>query len=139
VKHRSQIALEKLDSTSMARFLTQSQFRKLHDALSYKAERMGLPVPVEVPAAYTSQTCSNCGHKAPENRPKHDSEGKSIQDVFQCVACGFQANADDNASEVIALRGLHQEINGGRFQKFDEFQSWLKEVKGRDGLCAKSV
>jgi hypothetical protein len=129
VKCRSQIALEKVDSISMARFLTQSQFRKLHDALAYKAERVGLPPPIEVPAAYTSQTCSKCGNKAPENRPKHDSEGKAIQDVFRCTSCGFEANADDNASEVIALRALHQQMNGGRFQKFDQFQEWLKKER----------
>jgi len=35
----------------MARFLTQSQFRKLHDAVAYKAERVGLPEPVDSPAA----------------------------------------------------------------------------------------
>jgi transposase len=121
--------LEKVDSISMARFLTQSQFRKLHDALAYKAERVGLPAPVEVPAAYTSQTCSKCGNKAPENRPKHDSEGKAIQDVFRCTTCGFEANADDNASEVIALRALHQQMNGGKFQKFDKFQEWLKKER----------
>ena len=122
----------------IARFLTQSQFRKLHDALTYKAERVGLPAPVEVPAAYTSQTCSRCGQKAPENRPKRDSDGKSVQNVFKCVACQFAANADDNASEIIALRALHQQTKGGKFQKFDEFQSWLKKVKGRDGLAAGS-
>lgn len=135
---RCQIAIEKIDATSMARFLTQSQFTKLKAALSYKAERLGLPAPIEVPAAYTSQTCARCGHKARENRPRRDATGRAIQDVFQCVECGYQANADDNASEVIALRGLHQQLQGGKFQKFDLFQLWLKSISGRDGLAAKS-
>ena len=129
LKHRSQIALESIKGTAMGRFLTQSQFQKLHQALTYKAERVGLPPPVEVPAAYTSQTCARCGHKAPENRPRRDAAGRSVQAVFHCVACGSEANADDNASEVIALRALHQELNGGKFQKFDVFQSWLKELR----------
>jgi hypothetical protein len=52
------------------------------------------------------------------------------------VACGYVANADSNASRVIALRGLHQLENGGRFKKFNLFQQWLKEVIGRDGSSA---
>ena len=47
-----------------------------------------------VHAAYTSQTCSCCGHCAPENRES--------QAVFRCVACGHQANADVNAAINIA-------------------------------------
>ncbi|MFI5696557.1 RNA-guided endonuclease InsQ/TnpB family protein [Kribbella sp. NPDC051586] len=44
--------------------------------------------------AYTSQTCSICGHCAPENREN--------QAVFRCVACGHQAHADVNAAVNIA-------------------------------------
>jgi len=44
--------------------------------------------------AYTSQTCSVCGHCAPGNREN--------QAVFRCVACGHQANADVNAAVNIA-------------------------------------
>jgi putative transposase len=48
-----------------------------------------------VPAAYTSQRCSYCGHIAPENRKS--------QAVFQCVACGAgPCNADVNAARNIA-------------------------------------
>jgi putative transposase len=48
-----------------------------------------------VPAAYTSQRCSHCGHVAPENRKS--------QAVFQCVACGAgPCNADVNAARDIA-------------------------------------
>ncbi|WP_238177140.1 transposase [Kribbella sp. VKM Ac-2566] len=44
--------------------------------------------------AYTSQTCSVCGHCAPANRES--------QAVFRCVACGHRANADLNAAINIA-------------------------------------
>jgi transposase len=44
--------------------------------------------------AYTSQTCSVCGHCAPENRES--------QAVFRCVVCGHRANADVNAAINIA-------------------------------------
>jgi putative transposase len=48
-----------------------------------------------VPAAYTSQRCSQCGHVAPENRKS--------QAVFQCLVCGAgPCNADVNAARNIA-------------------------------------
>jgi putative transposase len=48
-----------------------------------------------VPAAYTSQRCSACGHVPPENRKS--------QAVFACVACGAgSCNADVNAARNIA-------------------------------------
>jgi putative transposase len=48
-----------------------------------------------VPAAYTSQRCSQCGYVAPENRKS--------QAVFQCVACDAgPCNADVNAARNIA-------------------------------------
>ncbi|WP_331301368.1 transposase [Methylobacterium oryzae] len=50
-----------------------------------------------VPAPYTSQTCPECGHVAAENRPS--------QAVFRCVACGYEANADDVGSINIARAG----------------------------------
>ncbi len=132
-EHRSQIVIEAIRGRVMGRFLKQSQFAKLKQMLTYKAERQGLPAPVEVPAAYTSQTCPRCAHRDAANRPRKDAAGKAVQDVFACVGCGHKANADSNASFVIALRGLHQVQTGGRFKKFDLFQLWLREMIGRDG------
>jgi transposase len=48
----------------------------------------------KVNPVYTSQTCSVCGHCAPDNRES--------QAVFRCVACGHRANADVNAAVNIA-------------------------------------
>jgi transposase len=48
----------------------------------------------KVNPAYTSQTCSVCGHCAPENRES--------QAVFRCIACGYLTNADVNAAVNIA-------------------------------------
>ena len=53
---------------------------------------------VIVPAAYTSQTCHQCGHIAKENR---DSQA-----AFKCVKCGYEANADVNAAMNILGRAL---------------------------------
>ena len=48
----------------------------------------------KVSPMYTSQTCSICGHRAPENRES--------QAIFRCAACGNRANADVNAAVNIA-------------------------------------
>jgi len=48
----------------------------------------------KVNPAYPSQTCSVCGHRAPENRKS--------QAVFRCAACAYQTNADVNAATNIA-------------------------------------
>ena len=53
---------------------------------------------VIVPAAYTSQTCHQCGHVASKNRES--------QAVFHCVECGYEANADVNAAMNILGRAL---------------------------------
>jgi transposase len=60
--------------------------RRLEDKAPGRVEK--------VPAAYTSQRCSACGHVARENRES--------QAVFLCVACGYAANADVNAARNIA-------------------------------------
>ena len=64
--------------------------------LAYKQQwRGGLLVKVD--PKYTSQTCSSCGHIAKENRP--------TQAKFECVSCGYVANADINASRNILAVG----------------------------------
>ena len=64
--------------------------------LEYKQQwRGGLLVKVD--PKYTSQTCSSCGHIAKENRP--------TQAKFECVSCGYVANADINASRNILAVG----------------------------------
>ncbi|MDX8387632.1 MAG: transposase [Ghiorsea sp.] len=54
-----------------------------------------------VPAAYTSQRCSACGHTAKANRVS--------QSKFKCVECGYEANADFNAAKNI-LESWRQDI-----------------------------
>jgi len=64
--------------------------------LKHKGPQMGVKV-VEVPPAYTSQTCSKCGHRAKANRKRR---------LFLCQKCGLTANADRNASVNIGLRAI---------------------------------
>ena len=66
----------------------------LRQKLGYKVARL-----IEVSAAYTSQTCFECGHTAPENR--------KTQARFECVACSYEANADINAAlNILAKNGF---------------------------------
>lgn len=95
------IALEDLKDIRQRVKVRRSQRRKLHSwafaqlgsFISYKAKLAGVPV-VFVDPAYTSQTCSNCGHVSKSNRKSQDS--------FLCVQCSFSANADVNAANNIA-------------------------------------
>ena len=67
--------------------------KRLKDKMDANGGRL-----VIVPAAYTSQTCHQCGHVAKENRES--------QAVFHCVECGHKANADVNAAMNILSRAL---------------------------------
>lgn len=74
------------------------------DLCRYKSAWSGGEVR-EVVAAYSSQTCSSCGHCCKESRPS--------QAVFSCVKCGHAENADVNASKVVLSRGTHGEAGCG--------------------------
>jgi IS605 OrfB family transposase len=71
-------------------------FAQLGQFIAYKAVLAGVPV-VYVDPAYTSQTCSSCGHLSKKNRPD--------QVTFCCTSCGFAEHADVNAARNIAARG----------------------------------
>ncbi len=64
-------------------------FGQLRCFLSYKAALAGVPLHLVDPA-YTSRTCSVCGHCAKANRKSQAS--------FVCQSCGHTANADRNAA-----------------------------------------
>ncbi len=64
-------------------------YYQLEEFLRYKAAHKGVLVEY-VSARYTSRGCSKCGHIARANR--------TCQSRFKCVKCGYQLNADLNAS-----------------------------------------
>jgi IS605 OrfB family transposase len=68
-------------------------FFQLRRFLTYRAASAGVSV-VLVDPAYTSQTCSRCGHCERANRQSQSS--------FVCRRCGFAAHADCNAALMIA-------------------------------------
>ena len=74
-------------------------FYQLRLFVGYKANIAAVPV-IFVPPAYTSQTCSRCGHI-------HPTKGKSYRNgkVFKCGHCGFEHDSDINAANNIAALG----------------------------------
>lgn len=70
------------------KWLSSWPFYQFEQFLKYKAEAIGSKVEF-VDARYTSQRCSCCGHIDKHNRYKS---------IFKCVACGYENNADINAS-----------------------------------------
>ena len=77
--------------SGLNRSILASGWGSLERKLEYKAGDLR-----KVNPAYTSQTCSRCGHVHRDNRPS--------QAVFACGACGFRANADHNAAINILVR-----------------------------------
>ena len=71
--------------SGLNRSLLASGWGSLERKLVYKAGAL-----LKVDPAYTSQTCSRCGHGHRDNRPSPA--------VFACGACGFRAHADPNAA-----------------------------------------
>ena len=72
------------------------------EKLKYKAYSANKLV-VFVPAQYSSQECSRCGHTDPGNR--HEQR-------FVCQRCGFTAHADFNAATNIKKRTLGKVRSG---------------------------
>ena len=70
--------------------------------LRYKAEEAGRRF-VAVDPKYTSQTCSQCGFKHPDNR--------KTQADFACLSCGHQDHADHNAAVNILARNEPLDAN----------------------------
>jgi len=78
--------------------LNNWSYFQLQQFLEYKADAKGKLV-VYVKAAYTSQTCSKCGHCEEKNR---------IEDKFVCLKCGHAEHADLNAAKNIKDRYIKQ-------------------------------
>ena len=95
-------------STNLAvenpKILANLKLRKLNRwARSYfanriiiRAKELGVFIATINPA-YTSITCSNCGHT--------DKQSRVNRDIFICVGCGYTLHADLNASVNIAQKG----------------------------------
>jgi putative transposase len=72
-------------------------FDQLKQFVAYKCEAAGIPL-ILIDPRNTSRTCSVCGHC--------DKANRKSQAKFECLKCGFQANADKNAAANISRKGL---------------------------------
>lgn len=79
------------------RSITQQGWGMFFNLLEQKVTTNG-GVFIKVSPEYTSQQCSICGAINKENRES--------QSCFVCKSCGYEANADYNASQNILTRGL---------------------------------
>lgn len=105
-KSHGVVVVEKLDvrgmainkgayKTSLNRSIYDAGWARFFGFLRYKLALTGGTV-VEVPAAYSSQTCSSCG--------SIDRRSRRSQSDFCCVACGHTEHADLNAAKVLKSR-----------------------------------
>jgi putative transposase len=107
-KSHGVVVVEKLNVAGMVR---GGLGRRIADAgwssfctmLRYKLEATGGTV-VEVPAAYSSQSCPVCGVVDARSR---------VRDRFRCVGCGHEAHADVNAAIVLLSRGNRGDAGRG--------------------------
>jgi putative transposase len=81
----------------LSKALLSSALGLVKQFTGYKAAAANKLV-LSVPAHYSSQECSNCGHI--------DSANRMTQSLFKCEACNHSENADINASKVIKGRGI---------------------------------
>jgi len=128
------------------RILGRQQYAKLVQVLTYKLARVGLPPPIAIGAAYTSQTCPECGHVDKANRPKLKVEGSDVLDVsrFACVKCNHKADADKNAAHIISIKGAwltqlptKKERNGRDLREDENFAHYLLDAVRRRGLSGR--
>lgn len=83
-------------------FLKNWSYYDLQQKIISKAKESGIDV-VKIKPFYTSQRCSKCGYI--------DKNNRKTQKDFLCLKCGFSANADYNASQNIAIKGIEDIIS----------------------------
>jgi putative transposase len=100
-KSHGTVVLEALNTKGMirvggglARGIADAGWGRLAQCLRYKLAWSGGRL-VEVPAAYSSQTCSACD--AVDARSRRG-------EAFCCTSCGYQDHADLNAAKVLKTR-----------------------------------
>jgi len=159
LRHRAQVTLEDLRPmigrgrprarSNFNRVLNRSQYQKLHNVLAYKLAVAGLPPAQTVAAGYTSITCPVCGHADKRSRPKIPLADGFKTDAFRCVACGFDDDADLNASRIIALKKAWREslpanLKGTRYDQLPEAKRFAQFLRDRaerrgEGACGRKA
>ena len=99
-KSHGTVVVERLQTANMlrnrplARRIADAGWTRLVELLRYKLASSGGRL-VEVPAAYSSQTCSACGVVDADSRHR---------ERFCCTHCGYVDHADLNAAKVLKSR-----------------------------------
>jgi putative transposase len=98
------ICIEKLNLAGLTKGRLAKQMHDISignffNILRYKAENADKKL-IEIPAAYTSQTCHACGHCEKANRQS--------QADFECLKCRHKNNADVNAAKNILRLGINR-------------------------------
>ena len=104
---RLKVSEMRFKSRQMNRALRASQLSYVRDKLKFKLDERGIRYR-SVQPAYSSQECSQCGFTFPMNRRS--------QDIFVCLWCGYEANADENAASNLAERFGDEELNSLPFR-----------------------
>jgi hypothetical protein len=114
--HQAQIIMEELNNFVIAAqhaparprpyraAHSRRQYQRLLMAVNARLPLVGLPPVRLVPPAYTSITCSACGHVSAQSRRRK----QRVQ--FECVACGHAAHADVQAGVNIARKWRWYEL-----------------------------
>jgi putative transposase len=108
--------------------ILSSCWGELDRQLGYKAARRNKLVG-KVPAAFSSQECSQDGHIHPDNR-----NGSR----FVCQRCGFEAHADHNAGLNIKARGIARLRAGDYAEKKARKRVTFRKKKPTGGLPASN-
>lgn len=124
VRRYDSIAVEKLNILSMqsnhrtAGSITDAGWGSFLSMLAYKAENAGRRF-VKVDPAYTSQTCSNCGHRQPMPL--------SVR-LFVCEQCAHTLDRDHNAAINIRVRASGPEFTPVESHKAQRSRNRLQQV-----------
>lgn len=97
VKQNSKGKLSKKINNKLQRW----SYIKTIDKLERICQEQGIEL-VKVSPAYTSQTCSKCGIV--------DKNSRNLEE-FKCISCGYEIDADVNASINILNRGTYSSSN----------------------------
>ena len=115
---------EEINYNRKVKFLGLSS---LKNEVEHIARKYGIVLST-VQASYTSKMCPVCGCIEDENRPE--------QETFQCVECGYSANADFNAAvnirnrvgEAVLRNQLLKQLDNGAYEPKNLKREKVKEV-----------
>ncbi len=87
----------------LAKSIADASWYNFRQWLEYFGQKFGREI-ITVSPHYTSQECSNCGHKVQKSLSTR---------THKCPHCGYTAQRDVNAAKVILKRGINSQSTGG--------------------------